>query len=74
LATRMLTVSRAVVEVNAKFHPRGGRFLVKDYPKDRKYRRIKLTSRIVSKLQATAVSWVWPTTICSSPCHLHCRC
>ncbi|HEY1919323.1 MAG TPA: site-specific integrase [Streptosporangiaceae bacterium] len=50
-ATRMLTVSRAVVEVNAKFHPRGGRFLVKDYPKDREYRRIKLTSRIAAKLQ-----------------------
>ena len=32
--TRMLTVSRAVVEVNAKFHPSGGRFLVKDYPKE----------------------------------------
>jgi hypothetical protein len=32
--TRMLTVSRAVVEVNAKFHPAGGRFLVKDYPKE----------------------------------------
>jgi Phage integrase family. len=36
--TRMLTVSRAVVEVNAKFHPAGGRFLVKDYPKDGEYR------------------------------------
>jgi integrase len=53
-ATRMLTVSRAVVEVNAKFHPHGGRLLVKDYPKDREYRRIKLTSRIAAKLQAYA--------------------
>jgi integrase len=50
--TRMLTVSRAVVEVNAKFHPAGGRFLVKDYPKDGEYRRLKLTSQIVVKLQA----------------------
>jgi integrase len=50
--TRMLTVSRAVVEVNAKFHPVGGRFLVKDYPKDGEYRRLKLTSQIVAKLQA----------------------
>jgi integrase len=53
-ATRMLTVSRAVVEVNPKFHPSGGRFLVKDYPKDREYRRIKLTTNIASKLKAHA--------------------
>jgi integrase len=43
-----------VVEVNAKFHPTGGRFLVKDYPKDGEYRRLKLTSQIVAKLQAYA--------------------
>jgi integrase len=52
--TRMLTVSRAVVEVNAKLHPSAGRFLVKDYPKDGEYRRLKLTSQIVAKLQAFA--------------------
>jgi len=52
--TRMLTVSRAVVEVNAKFHPAGGRFLVKDYPKDGEYRRLKLTSQIAGKLGAYA--------------------
>lgn len=54
LATRMLTVSRAVVEVNAKFHPDGGRFLIKNYPKDGEYRRIKLTSQIADKLRAYA--------------------
>ena len=54
LATRMLTVSRAVVEVNAKFHPDGGRFLVKNYPKDGEYRRIKLTSQITDKLRSYA--------------------
>jgi integrase len=53
-ATRMLTVSRAVVEVNAKFHPTGERFLVKDYPKDGEYRRLKLTSQIATKIQAYA--------------------
>jgi hypothetical protein len=37
LITRILTVSRAVVEVNPKFHPDGGRFLVKDYPKDKEF-------------------------------------
>src|ERR1051326_4873115 len=39
-------------EVNAKFHPTGGRFLIKDYPKDGEYRRLKLTDQIVGKLQA----------------------
>jgi len=31
---RMLTVSRAVVELNPKYHPTDGRFHVKDYPND----------------------------------------
>jgi hypothetical protein len=52
--TRMLTVSRAVVEMNARFHPTGGRFLVKDYPKDKEYRRLKLTRQITDKLRAYA--------------------
>lgn len=51
-ATRMLTVSRAVVEVDPRFHPDGGRFLVKDYPKDREYRRLKLSAQITAKLKA----------------------
>jgi integrase len=46
----IVTVSRAVVEVNPKFHPTGGRFLVKDYPKDREYRRFKLSTQLVRKL------------------------
>lgn len=33
--SRVLTVSRGVVEVLPKFHPTGGRFWVKDYPKDK---------------------------------------
>jgi len=33
--SRILTVSRAVVEVHPRFHPDGGRFLIKQYPKDR---------------------------------------
>jgi integrase len=49
--TRLLTVSRAVVEVNSQYHPTGGRFLVKDYPKDREYRRLKLSQQIVDKLR-----------------------
>ena len=49
-ATRLLTVSRAVVQVNPKFHPEGLRFLVKPYPKDKEYRRFKLSQRLVGKL------------------------
>lgn len=49
-ATRILTVSRAVVELNAKFHPEGARFLVKPYPKDKEPRRFKLSSQICAKL------------------------
>ncbi|MFC0860957.1 tyrosine-type recombinase/integrase [Sphaerimonospora cavernae] len=52
--SRILTVSRAVVEVNPKFHPQGERFLVKPYPKDKEFRRFKLTAQIVMKLQAHA--------------------
>jgi integrase len=50
--TRLLTVSRAVVEVNPMYHPTRGRFLVKDYPKDREYRRFKLSKQVVDKLRA----------------------
>jgi hypothetical protein len=37
LATGVLTVSRVVVELPPRFHPEGGRFLVKDYPKDQEH-------------------------------------
>jgi len=52
LATRMATVSRKVTEVNREFHPDGQRFLVKLYPKDKEYRRLKLSPQIVGKLEA----------------------
>lgn len=52
MATRILTVSRAVVELNPDEHPDGGRFLVKDYPKDKEYRRFKLSGQIVGKIKA----------------------
>ena len=51
LVSRMLTVSRKVIEVNRKFHPEGKRFLVKEYPKDKEYRRVKLSPQIVAKLK-----------------------
>ncbi|WP_285705352.1 hypothetical protein [Microtetraspora sp. NBRC 16547] len=50
--SRILTVSRAVVEVNPKFHPNGERFIVKDYPKDKEFRRFKLTAQIAAKIEA----------------------
>lgn len=50
--SRMLTVSRAVVSLARKFHPTGGRFLVKDYPKDNESRRFKLSGQITGKLLA----------------------
>jgi integrase len=49
-ATRIVTVSRAVVQVAPRFHPTGGRFLVKMYPKDKEYRRLKLSQQLTSKL------------------------
>ena len=50
--TAILTVSRAVVEVNPKFLPEGKRFQVKDYPEDKEYRRLKLSAQIIHRLQA----------------------
>ena len=49
---RMLTVSRVALELVARFHPTGDRFLIKDYPKDREHRRIKLARHIADQLQA----------------------
>ena len=50
--TGILTVSRAVVELTQDDHPDGGRFLVKEYPKDTEYRRFKLSRQITAKIQA----------------------
>jgi integrase len=50
LPTRIVTVSRTVVEVNAAYHPDGEHFLVKDYPKDREWRRLKLSRQITTQL------------------------
>ncbi|HTJ68090.1 MAG TPA: tyrosine-type recombinase/integrase [Actinospica sp.] len=51
LATGMLTVSRAVVQLNPKIHPEGKRFYVKAYPKDRKHRALKLPEHLVKKIE-----------------------
>lgn len=48
--TRVVTVSRAVVQVSPKYHPAGRRFHVKDYPKSRLSRRVKLTAHLAALL------------------------
>jgi Phage integrase, N-terminal SAM-like domain len=59
-ASRMLTVSRKVIEVNREFHPGGGRFLVQHYPRTRSTggsssaRRSSPSSRPTSRLAASA--------------------
>ena len=50
--TMILTVSRKVIEVNPKFEASGKRFAVKDYPKDKEYRRLKLSPQLVRKIEA----------------------
>jgi integrase len=50
--THVVTVSRVVIELAKKFHPTGGRFLVKDYPKDKEHRQVKLSRQLIKKIQA----------------------
>jgi integrase len=51
-ASQILTVARAVVEINARFRELDApRFLVKDYPKDKEYRRVKLSPEIATVLR-----------------------
>jgi integrase len=50
-STGVLTVSRAVVHLRSKNEPRGGRFVVKDYPKDKEWRRLRLPEHLLQKLK-----------------------
>ena len=50
--TRILAVSWVVIELPRRFHPGGGRFVVKHYPKDTEHRLLKLSARIVGRIQA----------------------
>ena len=51
-ASRMLIVARAVVEINIRFRDTDApRFVVKDYPKDKEYRRVKLSPEIATLLR-----------------------
>lgn len=49
--TGVVTVSRVAVELPRRFHPEGGRFLIKDYPKDGEHRQFKLSQQIVRKIE-----------------------
>jgi len=46
------TVSRTVVHVSPQFHPDGKRFLVKEYPKNGKYRFIKVKPALGENIRA----------------------
>lgn len=46
----VITVTRAVVSLTPEFHPEGQRYLVKDYPKGRNFRRIKIGPEVASRL------------------------
>jgi integrase len=50
----IVTISRSVVEVDPKFHPAGGRFAIKPYPKGRRSRRFRLDAKLVRELAAHA--------------------
>jgi integrase len=49
-STGLLTVSRVVVELKSKDRPGGKRFIVKDYPKDKEWRQLKIAMHLVARL------------------------
>lgn len=51
VTTRIFTISRAVVQVDPKFHPEGRRFFVKAYPKDKEWRRVKVGDQLAAKIE-----------------------
>ena len=67
-ATRALTVSRVIIELNLRHHPEGGRFLVKDYLKDREHRSVRLSKQIARKIQAYVSEEGIKEDDCSSSC------
>jgi integrase len=51
LNTGVITVSRTVVYLRAKDRPEGAEFVVKYYPKDREWRRVRLAPHMISKIR-----------------------
>ncbi|MEO5878299.1 MAG: site-specific integrase [Streptosporangiaceae bacterium] len=52
LDTPTLTISRVVLYLTPEIHPEGKHFLVKPYPKGKKWRKLKLSHQMVAKLRA----------------------
>jgi integrase len=52
----IVTVSRGVTEVQPRFHPTGGRFVIKAYPKGRRSRRFRLNPSVVGALASMAAA------------------
>jgi integrase len=52
LDSGMLTVSRVVVHLKSTDRPDGQRFVVKEYPKDKEWRQLRLADHIIAKLHA----------------------
>jgi integrase len=51
--TGILTVSRVVVHLKEKGRPNDKRFIVKQYPKDKEWRQMKLAEHLLRKLRAS---------------------
>jgi integrase len=62
----ILTVSRVVIHLRAISTDGGPQFKVKDYPKDKEWRQLKLATHLITKLATTAPATTSaPTTSCS---------
>lgn len=51
LRSGVVTVRRVVLELVAKLDPDGRRFVIKEYPKDREHRRLRLNSHIIGAVE-----------------------
>lgn len=49
-ASGIVTITRVVTEINPAFHPHGGRFLLKPYPKNKRSRRFRLDPQLVEQI------------------------
>ena len=49
--TRRITVKRVAEELMKRFHPEGGRFKVRDYPKDKEHRQVPVSRELCRKIQ-----------------------
>lgn len=51
LEVRTITVARTVLELRSTFHPTGGHFLVKDYPKNHEHRTLRISQPLTARLR-----------------------